>query len=76
MLNYVAPDQRFKGVSSRLLRALEQSLSNCGQTDLHLMSTQTAHAFYKSRGWLDSGPAVNDGGMVSLPMQKTLNTDR
>lgn len=76
MLNYVAPDQRFKGVSSRLLEAMEQSLCVHGQADLHLMSTQTAHAFYQSRGWSDSGPPVDDGGMVSLPMRKTLSPGR
>ena len=76
MLNYVAPNKRFNGVSSHLLDALEQSLSELGQMDLHLMSTQTAHAFYQSRGWSDSGPPIEDAGMFSFPMQKSISLDR
>lgn len=76
MLNYVAPNRRFNGVSSRLLDALEKSLGEQGQTDLYLMSTKTAHAFYQSRGWSASDHPIEDAGMVGFPMIKSINTGR
>ena len=75
MLNYVAPDRRFLGISTAILAALEQSLINEGQTEFHLMSTQTARGFYAGRGYSDAGPPVLDDGMISYPMEKSIRSD-
>lgn len=72
LLNYVSPDARLCGVSSKLLSALEDGLFEAGHTKLKLDSTQTAHRFYRSRGWRDAGSPFLDGGMQSYPMHKTL----
>ena len=74
MLNYVAPDRRFRGISSAILDALEQSLIKHGQTELHLMSTETAREFYASRGYSASGQPVLDDGMISYPMEKSIHS--
>lgn len=72
LLNYVSPDHRFGGVSAAILSNLEESLAARGIKELVLSSTETAHAFYKARGWRDqSSPEVEDG-MKSYPMKKTL----
>lgn len=76
MLNYVAPDLRFGGVSSKMLAALEQALREQGLIELHLESTQTAHRFYQSRGWTDAGEPISDAGMISYPMRKSLRPQR
>ena len=72
MLNYVAPDRRFEGVSSRMLKSLEKTLLEQGKTELNLLSTKTAHAFYLTRGWANSGQPLEDAGMVSFPMTKRI----
>ena len=75
MLNYVAPNRRREGISSDVLAALEEALFERGQSDLHLMSTKTAHAFYQSRGWIDSGNPIEDAGMTSFPMRKVIRPE-
>ena len=70
LLNYVAPTARFGGVSSALLERLETELFASGLTHLSLWSTQTAHRFYASRGWVDSGNPVMEGGTMNFPMHK------
>ena len=75
LLNYVAPDARLCGVSSKLLASLEESLVRLGQDKLSLVSTQTAHRFYLSRGWQDAGPPVIDDGMKTHPMHKVITND-
>lgn len=71
MLNYVAPNARFQGVSSALLDAAETHLFGLGLTELRLWSTRTAHRFYQSRGWQDQGSPLEEDGMISYPMVKT-----
>ncbi|MEL6414955.1 MAG: GNAT family N-acetyltransferase [Pseudomonadota bacterium] len=70
MLNYVTPNGRLEGVSSKMLAALEQELREQGLTELYLESTQTAHRFYQARGWEDAGAPISDAGMISYPMRK------
>lgn len=70
MLNYVAPEARFQGVSSALLDAVETHLCGLGLSELHLWSTRTAHRFYQSRGWQDQGPPLEEDGMICYPMIK------
>jgi GNAT superfamily N-acetyltransferase len=68
-LNYVAPAARFRGVSSALLAALEGRAAERGNTRCTLLSTETAHRFYLSRGYADDGaPRGKFGTNSSYPM--------
>ena len=69
-LNYVSPAFRFLGVSSALLAALEAEMRERGADVGKLTSTQTAHGFYRSRGWQDAGPPVLGHNVPGYPMQK------
>jgi GNAT superfamily N-acetyltransferase len=71
-LNYVSPDARFRGVSKTLLRALEVQAMERGNAQCTLVSTVTAHRFYLSVGYSESGPAFTICGMLSYPMSKLL----
>ena len=54
-LNYVAPNARFRGVSSALLKALEKQAAERGNSRCKLVSTVAAHRFYLARGYADPG---------------------
>lgn len=72
-LNYVDPDFRFSGVSTRLLQAMEAALSQAGIKEVKLSSSTTAHTFYLSRGYEDNGPPSPwRGASLAWPMLKTL----
>src|SRR5271166_2098760 len=71
-LNYVSPDARFRGVSKTLLRALEVRATERGNAQCSLVSTETAHRFYLSTGYCETGPAVIMFGMQGYPMSKRL----
>ncbi|MDE1935589.1 GNAT family N-acetyltransferase [Bradyrhizobium sp.] len=74
-LNYVSPKARFGGVSSALLKALEERAMARGAVRATLLSTDTAHRFYLSHGYQDTGPPQGKFGMAaSYPMAKTLAT--
>ncbi len=74
-LNYVAPKARFRGVSSALLNALEVRAVDRGAREFTLLSTETAHRFYLSRGYRDTAPSLGKFGMaVSYPMIKLLGS--
>lgn len=51
-VNYVAPEARFKGVSTALVAALEAAARARGMARLRLDSTRTARRFYLARGYL------------------------
>jgi GNAT superfamily N-acetyltransferase len=72
LLNYVAPEPRFRGASSALLATLEHALSAHGHCEAHLKSTRTAHRFYRARGWSDAGPPTSTFGSAGQPMAKRL----
>ena len=73
MLNYVAPEARFRGVSSVLLAALEARAAERGSTRCTLVSTETAHRFYQARGYVDKGaPQKKFGTNSSYPMSKEI----
>src|SRR4051812_33250497 len=73
-LNYVSPRARFRGVSSAMISALEQRATQQGALRCTLLSTETAHRFYLSRGYVDMAPAVGKfGTAASYPMSKTLS---
>lgn len=51
LLNYVAPEARFRGVSRRLLAEMEASAVASGLSRIMLISTLTALYFYRSNGY-------------------------
>lgn len=72
MLNYVAPEARFKGVSKSILASLEANLRDLGRTQSTLTSTRTAHAFYIAAGYVDAGEPEFWGKLPGQPMKKSL----
>ena len=76
-LNYVAPDARFRGVSRALLSALEGRAAERGNTRCTLISTETAHRFYQSAGYVDDGvPKGKFGTSSGYPMSKQMVAPR
>jgi GNAT superfamily N-acetyltransferase len=72
-LNYVSPDKRFRGVSRALLMALETRAQDRGNQRCTLLSTETAHRFYRSAGYIDDGPSQGKfGTSSSYPISKEL----
>lgn len=69
-LNYVSPDARFAGVSSALVSALEGDLKRQGVLQVSLVSTRTAHNFYRARGYRDVAQTAAPPG--ELRMEKEL----
>lgn len=72
ILNYVAPEARFRGVSRALVRTLEAYLRDLGRTESRLTSTRTAHAFYLSMGYADAGDLDTSTTVPGQPMRKSL----
>ena len=76
-LNYVAPAARFRSVSRALLRALEARAVECGNARCTLTSTETAHRFYQSAGYVDDGvPKRKFGTASSYPMSKRIGASQ
>jgi len=76
-LNYVAPVARFRGVSRALLSALEARAVERGNTWCTLTSTETAHRFYQSAGYVDDGvPTGKVGTSSGYPMSKEMVASR
>jgi GNAT superfamily N-acetyltransferase len=72
-LNYVSPDARFRGVSRAMLIALEARALERGIDRCTLLSTETAHRFYQSAGYIQDGaPQRKFGTTSSYPMSKRL----
>jgi GNAT superfamily N-acetyltransferase len=72
-LNYVSPDARFRGISRALLVALETRAQQRGNKRCILLSTETAHRFYESAGYVVDGPPEGKFGTTSsYPMSKLL----
>jgi GNAT superfamily N-acetyltransferase len=73
LLNYVAPEARFKGASKSLMREIEIWASNLSFECLALESTTTALRFYQSEGWTRTGPPQPGFGVTMRnPMRKTM----
>ena len=72
-LNYVSPDERFRGVSRAMVTALEARALERGADRCTLLSTETAHRFYRSAGYVEDGaPLGKFGTASSYPMSKRL----
>lgn len=71
-LNYVDHEARFQGVSKAILGSLEAYLSKTGNTMSFLTSTQTAHRFYQSSGYHDTGAPTIWASVTGYPMEKDL----
>lgn len=71
-LNYLVPEARFQGAGGAMLRALEQEAARRGHGELTLSSTATAHRFYLSKGYADTGRVSSMFGLTSQVMTKTL----
>ncbi len=72
LLNYVAPEARFSGVSKALLAHMENEMRRLGLAEARLESTRTAHDFYLAAGWRDRGTSGTCFGVSCLSMAKTL----
>jgi GNAT superfamily N-acetyltransferase len=73
LLNYVAPEARFKGASKQLLRAIEAWASARGLEWLTLDSSSTALRLYQSAGWAMAGPPQPGFGVTTQqPMRKAV----
>jgi GNAT superfamily N-acetyltransferase len=74
-LNYVSPDARFRGVSRKLLRALEARAVERGNVRCTLTSTLTARHFYRDRGYVEDEVATENFGTSGCPMWKSLSAE-
>ena len=74
-LNYVAPANRFHGVSKLLLTVIERRAAEFGLCSLRLESTKTALSFYRTAGFIDAGPITIKHGMSIYPLEKRLIAD-
>ncbi len=72
-LNYVAPEERFRGVSKSLLAGLEAEARALGLERLTLNGTATARRFYRACGYAETGPPVPGFGITKgYPMAKRM----
>jgi len=74
-LNYVSPDARFRGVSRALLGALESRARQQRNTRCTLISTETAHRFYRDSGYTDDKSLAfnsTSGHPMSKPLAPTI----
>jgi GNAT superfamily N-acetyltransferase len=73
LLNYVAPEARFKGASKSLMHDIEVWASHRGLKWLTLYSTATALRFYLSSGWTMTGSPQSGFGVTTRnPMHKAV----
>jgi len=75
MLNYVAPEARFRGVSKTMLTRLEACAGALSLSTVRLQSTATARRFYLAAGYRDDGPPQKGFGITfALPMAKEVSS--
>ena len=73
VLNYVHPEDRFRGVSKAVLISLEMHLRAQGLPRSTLFSTRTAHEFYRAMGYVDAGRPHVEDGLTAYFMLKDLS---
>lgn len=71
-LNYTSPAHRFAGAGKALMAAMEAELKRRGYATGRLMSSVTAHRFYRACGWSDAGEPSVDYSTSGYPMTKAL----
>lgn len=77
LLNYVAPEARFQGVSKALMRSIEVWASEHDLEWLKLESSATALRFYLSEGWIGAEPSTPGFGVTMChPMRKAVGGGR
>ena len=73
LLNYVAPEARFRGASKGLIQAIEKWGASRGLETLTLDSTATALRFYLANGWTVTAPPQPGFGVTKRnPMRKAV----
>ena len=73
LLNYVAPEARFRGASKHLMQAIEAWGASRGLEWLTLDSSATALRFYLANGWTVAGPPQPGFGVTTRnPMRKAV----
>jgi GNAT superfamily N-acetyltransferase len=72
VLNYVSPATRFKGASKALMTRLEARGRDLGLDRITLVSTVTAHRFYRALGYADLGETMSFAGKPAFKMEKRL----
>lgn len=72
ILNYVAPEVRFKGISKSIVAALEAYLRTLGLQQCKLTSTRTAHAFYIALGYENTKDSTQTCKAQDLKMHRLL----
>jgi GNAT superfamily N-acetyltransferase len=65
LLNYVAPDARWCGVSKSMLAYMEAEAIRRGVSECRLESTVTARPFYEAHGYLTDPKASGAGSWMS-----------
>ncbi|RUP14230.1 MAG: GNAT family N-acetyltransferase [Methylobacterium sp.] len=70
LLNYVAPEARYQGVSTTLLKAMEDASARRGLATCRLESTKTAQRFYIARGYEPLEGAIS--AIMAKPLAETL----
>jgi GNAT superfamily N-acetyltransferase len=71
-LCYVTPEGLRKGIGSQLLVEVEQTAILFGHKQIELVSSITAHDFYRRHGYSDAGSPVYYGKVLGYPMRKAL----
>jgi GNAT superfamily N-acetyltransferase len=72
-LLYVAPEARFLGASTAMLRWLEEAARRSGLASIRLHSSLTARGFYAARGYREDGePKPGFGITWQYPMVRRL----
>ena len=73
LLNYVAPEARFRGASKQLMQAIEAWGATQGLAWLTLDSSATALRFYLANGWAATAPSQPGFGVTTqTPMRKAV----
>lgn len=66
VLNYVAPEARFRGASKALMGHMEGLLRERGVAQARLLSTQVARRFYRALGYAEIGARESRYGTLDV----------
>ncbi|MDD3029116.1 MAG: GNAT family N-acetyltransferase [Alphaproteobacteria bacterium] len=71
-LNYVHPSGRFRGISKKMVNALEARAKEYGAKTCKLNSTATARRFYLAMGYTEGKSGIGTFGITNYPMSKNI----